>query len=266
MRSTLAALALAIAVAIGLAAPAATPVRAADVTAGSGPKVVIIVGATHGTTERYRDYGDAAYAEAIKYTLERGQGLQPERDLGQGQGRGRGRLDRHLLRPRQRLAEPVHRTTPTTRPRMASGSTPRPATATATPSTTASRTSPRWTWRPTRSSCSTTCATRRATPSPGDAAPSLSHRQAARRQLRGGLPARATPGRSWPTATAARPRRSARSSRPTRPSSSSGATPRTPTATPSRSPPSRTSGHDRVHGPGQPELGLLSLARRRSRP
>ena len=69
MRSTLAALALAVAVAIGLAVPVATPVRAADAAAGGvGPKVVIIVGATHGTTERYRDYADAAYAEAIKYT------------------------------------------------------------------------------------------------------------------------------------------------------------------------------------------------------
>ena len=69
MRSTLAALALAVAVAIGLAVPVATPVRAADTAAaGAGPKVVIIVGATHGTTERYRDYADAAYAEAIKYT------------------------------------------------------------------------------------------------------------------------------------------------------------------------------------------------------
>ena len=40
--------------------------------------------------------------------LERHQGLQPERDLGQGQGRGRRRVDRHLHGPRQRLAEPVH--------------------------------------------------------------------------------------------------------------------------------------------------------------
>ena len=40
--------------------------------------------------------------------LERRQGLQPERDVVQGQGRGQGRVDRHLLRPRQRLAEPVH--------------------------------------------------------------------------------------------------------------------------------------------------------------
>ena len=32
------------------------------------PKVVIIVGATHGATERYRANADRAYAEAIKYT------------------------------------------------------------------------------------------------------------------------------------------------------------------------------------------------------
>jgi hypothetical protein len=45
--------------------PGATPVRAAGPTA---PKVVIIVGATHGATSKYRQYADAAYAEAIKYT------------------------------------------------------------------------------------------------------------------------------------------------------------------------------------------------------
>ncbi|HEU4841907.1 MAG TPA: hypothetical protein VFT09_10700, partial [Ilumatobacteraceae bacterium] len=58
------AVALALAVAVGLAVPAATPVRAA----GAGAKVVIIVGATHGATESYRDRADQAYAEAIKHT------------------------------------------------------------------------------------------------------------------------------------------------------------------------------------------------------
>ncbi|HET7168161.1 MAG TPA: FlgD immunoglobulin-like domain containing protein [Candidatus Limnocylindrales bacterium] len=41
-----------------------TPVRAAT----AGPKVVIIVGATHGVTETYRQAADRAYAEAIKHT------------------------------------------------------------------------------------------------------------------------------------------------------------------------------------------------------
>ena len=40
--------------------------------------------------------------------VQRGQGLQPERDLGQGQGGGRRRIGGHLHGPRQRLAEPVH--------------------------------------------------------------------------------------------------------------------------------------------------------------
>src|SRR3954449_1269932 len=31
-------------------------------------KVVIVVGATHGTTPTYRKYADTAYAEAMKYT------------------------------------------------------------------------------------------------------------------------------------------------------------------------------------------------------
>ncbi|HTH07278.1 MAG TPA: FlgD immunoglobulin-like domain containing protein, partial [Ilumatobacteraceae bacterium] len=42
---------------------------AADAAAARTPaKVVIVVGATHGTTPTYRKYADAAYAEAIKYT------------------------------------------------------------------------------------------------------------------------------------------------------------------------------------------------------
>ena len=63
MRLSLAAVALALA--IGVAAPAAQPTRAA-VT--DGPKVVIIVGATHAATDRYRSFADAAYAEATRYT------------------------------------------------------------------------------------------------------------------------------------------------------------------------------------------------------
>lgn len=72
MRPVPVALALVATLAVGVVAPNAAPVRAADTTAdttaASGPKVVIIVGATHGATDRYRDVGDAAYAEAIKYT------------------------------------------------------------------------------------------------------------------------------------------------------------------------------------------------------
>jgi hypothetical protein len=37
-------------------------------TAASEQKVVIIVGATHGATPRYREFADRAYAEATKYT------------------------------------------------------------------------------------------------------------------------------------------------------------------------------------------------------
>jgi flagellar hook assembly protein FlgD len=44
----------------------ATPVRAA--AALSPAKVVIVVGATHGTTATYRKYAEAAYAEAIRHT------------------------------------------------------------------------------------------------------------------------------------------------------------------------------------------------------
>jgi putative cell wall-binding protein len=61
LRNLVAALALAIATVLGVSGP----VAAADI---STAKVVIIVGATHGTTALYRSYADQAYAEAIKYT------------------------------------------------------------------------------------------------------------------------------------------------------------------------------------------------------
>lgn len=61
MRKTAVALALLLVASLGAAVPAAA-------AASGEPKVVIIVGATHGTTPRYRAYADEAYAEAIKYT------------------------------------------------------------------------------------------------------------------------------------------------------------------------------------------------------
>jgi flagellar hook assembly protein FlgD len=57
------------AVALAFALVAALGVVVPSVAAASGdPKVVIIVGATHGTTSSYRADGDVAYAEARKYT------------------------------------------------------------------------------------------------------------------------------------------------------------------------------------------------------
>ena len=48
---------------LALTGQGASPVAAAD-----GPKVAIIVGATHKVTPKYRAYADEIYAEAIKYT------------------------------------------------------------------------------------------------------------------------------------------------------------------------------------------------------
>ena len=61
MRRPALAAALALLGAIGAAAPVAA-------VQTSSAKVVIIVGATEGTTSTYRSYADQAYAEAIKYT------------------------------------------------------------------------------------------------------------------------------------------------------------------------------------------------------
>jgi flagellar hook assembly protein FlgD len=65
VRRPLALLVLALAAAFG-ALGTAYPVQAA--TARIPAKVVIVVGATHGATAKYRSYADAAYAEAIKHT------------------------------------------------------------------------------------------------------------------------------------------------------------------------------------------------------
>ena len=62
MRKSVAALVLAMLAALGAFAPAASA------AAPAGAKVVIIVGATHGATARYRKDADKAYAEALKYT------------------------------------------------------------------------------------------------------------------------------------------------------------------------------------------------------
>ena len=66
MRKVLAAFVLAALAAVGAHAPSAVPgVAAATPT---NPKVVIIVGATHDATPKYRTYANEVYAEAIKYT------------------------------------------------------------------------------------------------------------------------------------------------------------------------------------------------------
>ncbi len=60
MRHAVAALVLALVAALGATTSASAAV--------AGPRVVIIVGATHGATAGYRTAADKAYAEAIKYT------------------------------------------------------------------------------------------------------------------------------------------------------------------------------------------------------
>ena len=66
MRRPIAVLSLAVLAAFGATGVVPTPARAA--TPLSPAKVVIIVGATEGTTATYRSRADAAYAEAVKYT------------------------------------------------------------------------------------------------------------------------------------------------------------------------------------------------------
>ena len=61
MRKSVVALVFAVVAALGVFAPVAS-------AATGGPRVVIIVGATHGATAGYRADADKVYAEAIKYT------------------------------------------------------------------------------------------------------------------------------------------------------------------------------------------------------
>jgi flagellar hook assembly protein FlgD len=57
-----------LALALTLSLVAATGMFAPPAEAAVGPKIVIIVGAVHGSTDSYRSRGNAAYAEAIKYS------------------------------------------------------------------------------------------------------------------------------------------------------------------------------------------------------
>ena len=66
MRETLTSVAVALAVLLTGWLPGATVPTTAAAT--SSAKVVLVVGATHGTTETYRQRMDAAYAEAIKHS------------------------------------------------------------------------------------------------------------------------------------------------------------------------------------------------------
>ncbi len=61
-------LALILAAALLAGMGALAPATAPTASAATGPKVAIIVGATHGLTANYRSYADQVYAEAIKYT------------------------------------------------------------------------------------------------------------------------------------------------------------------------------------------------------
>jgi flagellar hook assembly protein FlgD len=68
LRHATLALVLAFLVALVGAAPVPGNAVPAAAAATTQPKVVIIVGAVHGQTDSYRQRGEAAYAEAIKYT------------------------------------------------------------------------------------------------------------------------------------------------------------------------------------------------------
>ena len=146
MHRSLAVLLLAVTAVAG-AFTSATPVLAA--AALSPAKVVIVVGATHGTTPTYRKYADAAYAEAIRHTSNVVKVYSPNATWSKVKsaavgasvliyfGHGNGWPSPYTYDPNYTTKDGT--------------------------AITASRTSRPSTSRRTRSSCSTTCATRRAT-------------------------------------------------------------------------------------------------------
>ena len=102
LRKSALALALTLIATLSIAVPSVAAVT-------GGAKVVIIVGATEGTTaSAYRQDADEIVRDRDPVHLQRREGLQPERDLGEGQGGGRRRIGRDLPGSRQRLAEPVY--------------------------------------------------------------------------------------------------------------------------------------------------------------
>ena len=164
------ALALAFVATLGMIVP--------SVSAAAGdPKVVIIVGATHGATAGYRADADVAYAEARKYTSNVIKVYSPNATWAKVKaavvgasiviymGHGNGWPSPYTYDPT------VHDQGRLRPERDGRGR------ATTTTSTTASRTWRAWTSRPARSCSSITCATRRATPS--QATPSRASRSPA---------------------------------------------------------------------------------------
>ena len=228
LRKTVAALFVTLVAMLGIWVPS---VSAAYV---SNAKVVIIVGAVHGQTDSYRERGDAAYAEAKKYTPNVTKVYSPNATWSKVKsattnaniviymGHGNGWPSPYTVRPELHDQGRLR------------AQRDRRATATTTSSTTASRTSTTWISPRTRSSCSTTCATPRATAS--RATPSRPSRppSSGRRTTPPASSAR-RPVPSSPTATWARRTTCGACSRPTSRSSRSGGTRRTTTATSSAS-------------------------------
>ena len=180
--------------AVGLFAPAsfaATP--STSFATKAVPKVVFVVGPAGAATNGYRAQARAAAALA-RNTPPMSSSSTRRRDVAGRQGRAPGSVAGGLHGPRQRLAEQVPRCAlpadpERVRPEPEGGHRRLHRTSTSAKASSVRRSSsPR-----TRSSCSTTCATPAATPSP-DCRRARSPRPAAGRQLRRGLhPGRARP-------------------------------------------------------------------------
>ena len=128
---------------------------------------MIIVGPVGSHNAHYKADAEADRHRGAALDAERRQAHDAQRDLVAGQGGGAGREHPRVPGPRQRLAEHLpavpDRDQGRPRPRSVDGRRRRRR-----PSTTARTTSGATSgWRPTRSSCSTTCATPRGTRSPG---------------------------------------------------------------------------------------------------
>ena len=146
----------------------------APAAAAAQVKVVIVVGPVESNTAKYNSHARRVRRPRPLARRIRHRGLQPERHLHAGQGRGQGREHLHLPRPRQRVAQPVWRVLGASQERdgsqqlVGSRQLEREVLGPDLHARRASRS------RRTPSSCSTTCAMRRAIRSRARADPSKS--------------------------------------------------------------------------------------------
>ena len=152
---------------LAAASSSGSAVAGQAVEARRAPKVAVIVGPVAGITDKLPSDGQGRRPDGPPLHPQRRRGVLAERDVAPGRGRHRRRVDRHLPRPRQRLAVPVPRLALPGHPEWLRIEPRRRRGRRGAPVLRGGVARTRSSSHPTRSSCSTTCATPVGTPSPG---------------------------------------------------------------------------------------------------